>query len=210
MPGKQCTLSSCFQLGRWRFLPSARFQPSIAGLSVLLFFALGAGTVQAAQEQALSDARVNIGIGAAKPGDPIDIPITLSGGEQVRLGSVSIHVTFPKALLTFTDSERGLAVELADSEVTAVVGNDSEDSSQSSLEVSATGKNPIKPGILAYMKFRVSPDTPKGEITLKLKDYKATAADGGPLQLAQGDNGLLTIFALDEEIPVVGCFFFTH
>ena len=53
-------------------------------------------------------------------------------------------------------------------------------------------------------------DAKKGVIPLKMKGTKATKADGGPMQLAKGDDGEITIFALDEEIPVVGCFFFTH
>jgi hypothetical protein len=170
---------------------------------------MSVGSALAAQEGA-NDTRINVGIGAAKPGDPIDIPVTLSGGEQSQVGSVSIHVSFPKALLTFTEAERGLAVELADGDVKATLESDSDDPSQSSLELAATGKNPIKPGILAYMKFRVSTEAQKGEIILKLKDYKATTAQGDAMQLAQGDNGQLTIFGLDEDIPVIGCFFFTH
>jgi hypothetical protein len=178
-------------------------------LCAALLAVLWIGNAQAAQEGS-SETKINIGIGAAKPGDPIDIPITLSGGEQGQVGSVNIHVSFPKALLTFTEAERGLAVELADGEVKATLGSDGDDSSQSSLELVTTGKSPIKPGIIAYMKFRVSTEAQKGEITLKLKDFKATAPKGDPMQLAQGDDGLLTIFALDEEIPVIGCFFFTH
>ena len=154
--------------------------------------------------------RINVGIAAAKPGDPIDIPLTLSGNENVTVGSVLMHVEFPKKLLTYTDSERGLAVELADGEVKVAASDDKNDATQTVLEVSTTAKSPIKPGIMGYLKFNVSTDAPKGVIVLKVLDTKATAAGGGNMELAKGDDGQLTIFALDETIPVVGCFFFTH
>lgn len=183
---------------------TARILPVMAGALVLASFA---ARPAAAQE---GDVRINVGIAAAKPGDPIDIPLTLSGGENVQVGSILLHVGIPKKLLTYTDVERGLSVELADGEMKVTTSDDKADSSQILLEVSAAGKNCIKPGILGYLKFNVSTDAPKGVIDLKLNDSSATACPSGDMKLAKGDNGQLTIFALDETIPVVGCFFFSH
>jgi cohesin domain-containing protein len=182
------------------------FSFSAAAVAALLVLA---ATVAPARAQD-NEVRINVGIAAAKPGDPIDIPMTLSGGEKTEVGSVALHVGVPKKLLTYTDMERGLAVELADGELKVAASDDKSDPSQTVLEVTASGKNPIKPGILGYLKFSVSNDAKKGVITLKLIDSKATAAAGGAFQLAKGDDGQLTIFAADEQIPVVGCFFFTH
>ena len=154
--------------------------------------------------------KVNVGIAAAKPGDPIDIPVTLSAPEQVQVQSLTGHISFPRATLSYTEVERGLAVDLADGEAKGVLQEDKNDSTLSILELSISGKEAIRPGILAYLKFRVSPDAQKGIVPLKLVDMKATMADGGPVQLAKGDDGEITLFATDEQIPVVGCFFFTH
>jgi hypothetical protein len=63
---------------------------------------------------------------------------------------------------------------------------------------------------VAYIKFKVAKDAQKGELKLDLLDSSAKAADGKPVELAKGDSGSVTMFAIDEEIPVVGCFFFTH
>jgi Cohesin domain len=181
--------------------------------TVAIVAAALAGVALAARPAAAQDdnaVRVNIGIAAAKPGDPIDIPLTLSGNENVAAGSILMHIDFPKKLLTYTDSERGLAVELSDGEVKVTASDDKSDPTQTELEFSAKGKNPIKPGILGYLKFTVSDSAQKGIIVLKVKDTTATTPAGGNLQLAKGDDGQLTIFALDETIPVVGCFFFTH
>jgi hypothetical protein len=180
--------------------------------SILLLVAIAAAALSAkpvaAQE---GEIRVNVGIAAAKPGDPIDIPLTLSAGENAQVGGVVVHIGYPKDLLEYTETERGLAVELADGETKATVGTNSGDAKQADLEFSATGKSCIKPGILGYLKFKVSDKAQKGVIDLKLQDSKASACQGaGDVQLAQGDDGQLTIFAIDEEIPVIGCFFFTH
>jgi hypothetical protein len=163
-----------------------------------------------AAQESTNDLKINIGIAAAKPGDPIDIPVTLSGGEGAQIGGAVIHVGYPTATFSFNDAERGLAVELADGQAKATVAQDKTDAKSSVIELALTGTSCIKPGILAYLKFQVSNDAKKSEVPLKLLDYKATGCQNAPLQLAKGDDGLITIFAIDEEIPVIGCFFFTH
>jgi hypothetical protein len=188
-------------------------QVSFSKATLAMFVGALLMLVLAARPAAAQDdagVRINVGIAAAKPGDPIDIPLTLSGNENATVGSVLMHVEVPKKLLTYTDSERGLAVELADGEMKVAASDDKNDATQTALEISMTAKSPIKPGILGYMKFIVSTDAQKGTIVLKVMDTKATAAGGGNMELAKGDDGQLTIFAMDETIPVVGCFFFTH
>jgi hypothetical protein len=165
----------------------------------------------AASLRAQDEIRINVGIAAAKPGDAIDIPLTFSAGENATAGSIVAHVAYPKATLEYTEMERGLAVELADGEVKVTSADDPADAAQAVLEFAATGKSCIKPGILGYLKFKVSSQAQKSVVDLKLKDSKATGCQGAAdVQLAKGDDGQLTIFAIDEEIPVIGCFFFTH
>jgi hypothetical protein len=187
------------------------FKPFSRRTTVFAATMLAAGLLispLAAQE---AEVRVNVGIAAAKPGDAIDVPLTFSAGENAQAGSITVHVAYPKATLDYTETERGLAVELADGEVKVTASADPADAAQSQLEFAATGKSCIKPGILGYLKFKVSNDAQKSVVDLKLKDSTATACQGGgELALAKGDDGQLTIFAIDEEIPVIGCFFFTH
>src|SRR5581483_155881 len=75
------------------------------------------------------DIKVNIGIASAKPGDPIDVPVTLSAGENAQIGGLVSHITFPKAILTYTDVEKGLAADLADAETKGSVSDDKDDAS---------------------------------------------------------------------------------
>ncbi len=154
--------------------------------------------------------QLNVGVAAARPGEPIDIPVTLSGPEGTQLTSALVHVSFPNKFLNYTGSQKGLAVELADGDVQIATSPDKADSSQTVVEISVSSKSCVKAGILAYFSFQAAANTPKGDIPLKLVDYKATSCQGSPMQLARGDDGLITMFASEEEIPVLGCFFFTH
>ena len=166
-----------------------------------------ANTPPGSQSEEDNSVQLNVGVAAARPGEPIDIPVTLSGPEGTQLMSAVVHVSFPNKYLNYTGSQKGLAVELADGDVQIT---DKANGADTMLEISVTSKTCVKAGILAYFSFQATADTPKGEIPLKLVDYRATSCQGNPLQLAQGDDGLITMFASDEEIPVLGCFFFTH
>lgn len=187
---------------------SPALKPAVAGLRRLaLALAL---LSSAAALRAQESTRINVGFASAKPTDQIDIPVTFSGGEGTQAASLTARVTFPKDILTFDTAERALAAELADAEVKATTADDKNDKSLGVLELTVAGKTPIKPGIVAYVKFKVSKDAKKGELKLDLLDSSAKAADGKPVELAKGDSGSVTLFGMDEEIPVVGCFFFTH
>lgn len=170
-----------------------------------LALAFGAAAV-GAQEST----RINVGFASAKPTDQIDIPITFSGGEGTQAGSLAARLSFPKTVLTYNSVERALAAELADAEVKATAADHASDKQLGVVDLTITGKSPIKPGIVAYVKFSASKDAQKGELKLDLIESSAKGADGNPVQLAKGDSGSVTMFGADEEIPVVGCFFFTH
>jgi hypothetical protein len=175
------------------------------GCSLALLAMFSAGLLQAQEST-----RINVGFASAKPSDEIDIPLTFSGAEGSSANSLSAHVSFPSNILTFTTAERALAAELADAEVKATASPDKDNKELSVLDVNITGKSCIKPGIVAYMKFKVNKDAQKGELKLDLLDSSAKGCEDKPLELAKGDSGSVTLFNMDEEIPVVGCFFFTH
>ena len=174
------------------------------------FLLLVAVTAAPVMAQEKGTVRVNIGFAAGKPGDPIDVPVTLSGAEAVQVGRVLLHIGYPKYLLKYTGTEPGLAVELAEGDVEVSLADDPMNSSQTVLEFSATGTKCLKPGIIGYLKFTISNEAQKGSIVLKLEDSKAPECNGGDLAVASGEDGQITVFASDEEIPAVGCFFFTH
>jgi len=161
-------------------------------------------------EEKLTQPRVNVGVSAAKPDDIIDIPLTLGTPEGVKVGSVIQTINFPKKILEFTKAELGLAGEQSEAEIKSDLKNDSGNPDLSLLVVSISSKAFLKPGILAYLKFKVSDDAKKGQVILKIVDSKISSPSGEPLQAAHGKDGEISLFNKDEEIPIVGCFFFTH
>jgi hypothetical protein len=180
----------------------------VASLRIALLFLAAPGVVSGLPQD--SRVRINIGVAAAKPGDSIDIPLTLSANPDVQVRGLTVKIGVPKRVLTYKGNELGLAVELAEGVLDVTAADDQVDSSQTVVVFSAKGQNCIRPGILGYLQFVVAKDAQKGEVILKLLENEATTCADAILQLDKGDDGQLTLFALDEEIPVVGCFVFAH
>ena len=153
---------------------------------------------------------LNVGISTAKPGDPVDIPLTLSGTETPRLNSITVEISFPKATLRFVRASAGLAGEMAEASVQGTVRDATDTSGLSLLTVTITAKKPIKLGILAYLQFRVATDAPKGTVPLRDQSLAGGSLDSQPQMLAKGRDGRVEIFDRNEQIPLIGCFFFTH
>lgn len=188
-------------------------QPSLwllrSGLALLLAFALPA-SIPAASLAAQQVTTLNVGLSTAKPGDPVDIPLTLSGTETPRLSSITVEISFPKATLRFVRASAGLAGEMAEANVQGSVRDAPDVSGLSLLTVTITAKQPIKLGILAYLQFRVATDAPKGTVQLRDQSLQGGNLDREPQTLAKGRDGRVEIFERNEQIPLIGCFFFTH
>jgi hypothetical protein len=173
---------------------------------VLFVFVWIAGVVPSGAQQPT----LNIGISTAKSGDPVDIPLTISGAEQAQMGSIQLELTFPKETLHYVRGSVGLSGEMAGAAVEGTIRDAPDISGLSFLTVSITAKQPIKPGILAYIHFRVSTEAPKGMVPLKGRSVEAKTLSGESQPLAKGRDGQVEVFARDETIPLIGCFFFTH
>jgi len=161
-------------------------------------------------DEKLDKVRVNVGVSTAKPEDAIDIPLTLGIPEGTKVSSITETVSYPKKVLALTKTELGLAGEQSEAEIKENVKDDASDASLSDLEVTISAKNGMKPGILAYLKMKVDPNATKSTVAIKIVDSKATSDAGQPLEMAKGKDGEVDIFNKDEEIPIVGCFFFSH
>jgi hypothetical protein len=151
--------------------------------------------------------RVNVGVSTAKPEDIIDIPITLSAANEMKINSVIETFSYTTNVLSLTRTELGLAGEQSKAEVKTEV-KDGPSPDLSTMIVTITSPEQIKPGILTYLKFQVATDATKGTISMKVLDTKVTG--DAKVDVAQGRDGEVNIFNRDEEIPIVGCFFFNH
>ena len=154
-------------------------------------------------------ARVSLGAIPLLAGDTADIPLILSAPETIKIASVVETISLPKKLVSFTKAVLGLAGEQSQAEINTKT-TDGGSPDLSTLEVTITSKGPMKAGVLAYLKFKVSPDARKGTITLKLLESKGTTESGGPVQITNGKDGAIGVFDTTEEMPIIGCFFFSH
>jgi hypothetical protein len=205
---------------RWAIRVSRHAASLMLALSILVLPALswaqgkpaaGKGGAPPAQSALGPDqVRINVGVSTAKPTDIIDIPLTLSTPDVTKATSITETVSFPKDTLSLDKAELGLAGEQSQAEIKTDVKADSSNPAASQVVVTVSSKSPLKPGILAYMKFKVSDKAKKGTVVLKIVDSKADGAGGAALTAVKGKDGEVTIFNSDEEIPIVGCFFFSH
>ena len=104
----------------------------------------------------------------------------------------------------------GPAAEQSHAELRTKTTDASDNSDRSLLEIAISSKEPMKAGVLAYLKFKVSTAATEGPIRLKVVDLKATTESGAPLPIAKGRDGEVSVFNTTEAMPAVGCFFFTH
>jgi len=155
-------------------------------------------------------ARVSVGIANTLAGDTVDIPIYLSAPETVKVGSVVQTISFPKKLLSLTRAQAGPTEEQSPAEVKTKITDASDNADLAVLEVTVSSKAPLRPGILAYLRFKISIAAREGEIPLKIVDTKAATESGDPVQLTRGRDGVIGIYDTVEAMPAVGCFFFTH
>lgn len=156
-------------------------------------------------------ATISIGESAAQAGAPVVAPLTLASAAEMEIGSVTIRLTYPKALLSFVKLEpSGLALAIA-----AVVQSEVEpgpDAKSSTLQVTvftAPGSGRSLPrGTLAYLGFKISEKAqPERAITLVHTAEALTAGDPRqPVKELIAGKATITV----ARPPVPACFFYMH
>ncbi|MDA2934443.1 hypothetical protein MYX82_08870 [Acidobacteria bacterium AH-259-D05] len=151
---------------------------------------------------------VNLGFSAAMPGHRSEIPLTLSAPQILRISTVSSQISFSRNLLTFLKAGPGLSGELSGAQIRTVVKDDEGDPNLSILEVTVSGGQAMRPGILAYLTFEVSGDAKESVIRLETRDTKVTTENGESIKVNRGKDGEITI---SENIDALfACFFYMH
>src|SRR3989338_6128645 len=146
-------------------------------------------------------ARVSVGVANTLAGDTVEIPFYLSVPETVKIGSVVQTISFPKKLLSLTRAQVGPAEEQSQAEVKTKITDASDNADLSVLEVTISSKAPMKPGILAFLRFKISIAAKEGEVPLKIVDTKVATERGEPVQLTRGRDGVIGIFNTVEAMP---------
>ena len=179
---------------------------------LLMSVALAATAAMHAQlPQQPAGATLSIGQSAAQPGAPVVAPLTLATAEGVELGSVTVRLTYPKALLSFVKVEpSGLALGVgAVIESKIDVGRDATSTTLivKVFTAPASGRS-LPPGPLAYLGFKIS-ETAKPESAIALVHAAEALTAGEPRQpLTPVVAGKATIRVAPPPVPA--CFFYMH
>ena len=204
--------SYCAMLWTCRSAPFNR-KGRIAGLLLPLFLSVSLysrpGWGQTARPAA-PQVKVNLGTLPTLAGGTVDVPVYFSAPEAMKIASLTTTISFPRKLLSFTKAELGIMGQQSQAELQTGAKDDNTSADLSLLQLTVSSKESMKQGILAYLKFDVSVNATKGKIPLNLVDFKAVSSSGVPVSIAKGMDGAIEVYNTTEEMPVVGCFFFSH
>ncbi len=184
---------------------------------VLLLAYVGAGfsrpAFAAAQGDHQDQTAVVMSSGTQSAGGDVVIPLTLSAGKEIKVGSVDVRITFMKAALAFVQIELGGLADSVDAAVDSeVLAGTIAGESVLHASISTTGSGgsrlPIPSGPIAYLTFKINQAAkPQSTITPTL-DARLTTTDtpSQPIAPVVTSAGDITV----SSGPVFGCFFYMH
>ena len=151
---------------------------------------------------------VNVDLGVMvdtfAPGDPVEIPVTLVTRNDPLVGSVSLEIAFPSAVLSFTAAVLGSVLEVEGAELNTEL-RDGEDGERKILSVEVSSTNPIGQGLLITLIFEISQEIAiNHDIQLENISQSSKSLDGEDLKTRGLDGSIISI----EFIPA--CFFYMH
>ena len=169
------------------------------------------------EEDTSPTTRVKIGDATSVPGETFTVPVYVTPGINVQVGSVKFDVNFISENLKFVRLDRGIVVELGNLELKTDVktGKNDKDVETTTLTISAslpnadTATEGIARGILGFLILHVSEQGRPAAITLRLTGGATELKSKKPIQDFKAFNATIEVFAPGDR-PVVSCFFFTH
>lgn len=180
-------------------------------LSATLVFASTPEDGRAAEQQPTGPPTLSLGEASAPPGAPVVAPLTLSAPEGVRVGSVEVRLTYPKALLAFVKIEpSGLALGVgATVQADAKGGPDAQSSTlHVSISTPAGSRQPLPSGPLAYLGFTID-ESAKAETSIALTHAAEALTTDDPPRLVKPLVAAPATISVSVP-PVPACFFYMH
>lgn len=149
---------------------------------------------------------IALGTGLGTPGQPISLPLYLSAPGQANIGELTLEISLPSPLLTFSEVERAFLAEQVEAKLSA-------DVIESKIRVKASvpeGKgNPLPEGLIAFVKFKVSQEAKAGELKVLVEKVEMKDLEGKPIKTAGKAEGQINVIP-KEMAPLAGCFFYMH
>ena len=190
---------------------AAKISMFLIMILISLSLSPGTGVANAQDEGATQRAtRLDLGFAQSPPGSNVMLPMTLIPTRGVVLGSTTNEITFPTQLLSFVEAKKGLAVEVAEAEITTEVRQDDQDPENSILTVTISGKGTAIPrGVLVDLVFILSEQAQLGE-TILLGNVASAMSPDDPPRLIETVTGTEGRIVVDETPVIFSCFFYMH
>jgi len=163
--------------------------------------------------QGAEGSAVILGTVASDPGTTASVPFYYSRGSGPSLRSLRLHVDFVSNSVKFAKADKGMAAETQDYDLAVEMEDlpaNERDLPRTRLKVAVTlldATTSIPEGLLAFLNFRIAPESKPFTILLQPADAEAQDTSQKPAPLAV-EPGKVIIAGPDEPMP--GCFIYTH
>lgn len=145
-----------------------------------------------------------------------EVDFALTTPPVAKVGSISATITFETKAVTFLKAEEGFLLDGVNADFEADLQQDADDPNKSilRLEVATEGdeRKALREGLILSLIFRVNDDAADGTVVpLVLEQIAAKGIETPPstIEPLVSQDGTIEVI-LEDALPYVGCFFFTH
>jgi len=149
---------------------------------------------------------------AGAPGLTVSMPLYVAGADGVRIGTIHLRLTFPKAKVSFDKAElsglgEGVGIVMTTEQ------QDAGDSASVLLTlttkaVEGAAREAVPDGPIAHLAFKLAADAKVGEVVTLKPRVSAETLDAPPKTVAgiSAPDGQIVV----SEPSVSSCFFYMH
>ena len=174
-------------------------------------------TALPAQSASDGGTRVSLGSVSGVAKTQVMVPLYLTPDPPgMKVGSISATIGFETKAVSFVKVEKGFLLDGVNADFEAEIQQDanSPDKSLLHLEVATQGaeRKALREGLIVSLIFRVNDDAPDGTVVdLAIEQVGAKGIDAPPtaIEPLSAEGGTIEVI-LEDALPYVGCFFFTH
>ena len=194
-------------------LPAKR----LSGFAVLLSALLLMPTILLAQAASRQGTRIALGSVSGVAKSQVMVPLYLTPDPPgIKVGSISATIGFETKAVTFLKAEEGFLLDGVNADIQADLQQDAGNPGKSilRLEVATEGveRKALREGLILSLIFRVNDGAADGTVvSLTFEQIGAKGIEASPTEIEplSGQNGTIEVI-LEDALPYVGCFFFTH
>ncbi len=161
--------------------------------------------------------RVALGSVSGVAKSQVMVPLYLTPDPpDIKVGSISAAIGFETKAVTFLKAEEGFLLDGVNAGFEADLQQNADDPNKSILllEVATEGdeRKALREGLILSLIFRVNDDAPEGTVvSLAFEQLGAKNIEAPPsaIEPLSSQDGTIEVI-LEDALPYVGCFFFTH